>query len=72
MKRRLEQYAYMAAKLDEALARRSPVQSTDAERPRLSEGPLLCAPEATGSADQLAVTVQGYLALDLIRKTTWS
>ncbi len=69
MKRRLEQYAYMAAKLDEALARKI-AQTSDPEQARaLSEGALFYVRQKRQDLlTQLAVTVQGYLALDLIRK----
>ena len=71
MKRRLEQYAYMAAQLDEALdAEIADIEATDPEKARaLREDALFYVRQKRQDLlTQLAVTVQGYLALDLIRK----
>lgn len=71
MKRRLDQYAYMAAQLDEALTRKiATIQATDPEKARaLQEDALFYVRQKRQDIlTQLAVTVQGYLALDLIRK----
>ena len=71
MKRRLDQYAYMAAQLDEALARK--IDATEAKDPEkaraLREDALFYVRQKRQDLlTQLAVTVQGYLALDMIRK----
>ncbi len=71
MKRRLEQYTYMAAQLDEALTRKvAETQARDPEKARaLKEDALFYVRQKRQDLlTQLAVTVQGYLALDLIRK----
>jgi len=71
MKRRLEQYAYMAAQLDEALTQKiAETQVHDPEKARaLSEDALFYVRQKRQDLlTQLAVTVQGYLALDLIRR----
>lgn len=71
IKRRLEQYAFMAARLDEALqAKIAEVERTDPEKARaLREDVLFYVRQKRQDLlTQLAVTVQGYLALDLIRK----
>jgi len=71
MKRRLEQYAYMAAQLDDALSVRiGKTESTDPEKARaLREDALFYVRQKRQDLlTQLSVTVQGYLALDLIRK----
>jgi uncharacterized protein YaaN involved in tellurite resistance len=71
MKERLEQYAYMASKLDEALENRiSSVEMNDLEQARtLKEDALFYVRQKRQDLlTQLAVTVQGYLALDLVRK----
>jgi uncharacterized protein YaaN involved in tellurite resistance len=71
MKRRLEQYAYMAACLDAALAEK--IAQTEALDPlkarALREDALFYVRQKRQDLlTQLSVTVQGYLALDLIRK----
>ncbi|MFN0072180.1 MAG: toxic anion resistance protein [Chloroflexota bacterium] len=71
MKRRLEQYSYMASKLDEALE--SQIAQTSAHNPEkaraLKEDALFYVRQKHQDLlTQLSVTVQGYLALDLIRK----
>src|SRR5687768_15465196 len=71
MKQRLDQYAYMAAQLDEALTRKiAEIQGRDPEKARaLQEDALFYVRQKRQDIlTQLAVTVQGYLALDLIRK----
>jgi len=71
MKGRLEQYAHMAAVLDESLTKKiASVQSTDPEKARaLKEDALFYVRQKRQDLlTQLAVVVQGYLAMDLIRK----
>ena len=71
LKTRLEQYTHMAAVLDEALTRKiSGLQSTDAEKARaLKQDALFYVRQKRQDLlTQLSVVVQGYLALDLIRK----
>jgi uncharacterized protein YaaN involved in tellurite resistance len=71
MKRRLDQYAYMAAQLDEALTRKvAELEVRDPEKARaLREDALFYVRQKRQDLlTQLAVTVQGYLALDMIRK----
>jgi uncharacterized protein YaaN involved in tellurite resistance len=71
MKGRLEQYSYMAAKLDEALEGRvRTLELADAEKAkRLQEDVLFYVRQKRQDVlTQLAVNIQGYLALDLVRK----
>jgi uncharacterized protein YaaN involved in tellurite resistance len=71
LKGRLEQYAYMAGKLDEALtAKIAQVQLNDPEKARsLQEDVLFYVRQKRQDLlTQLAVNLQGYLALDLVRK----
>lgn len=71
MKGRLEQYAYMARKLDEAVeARLQTLQLTDPEKLKtLQENVLFYVRQKRQDIlTQLAVSMQGYLALDLVRK----
>jgi uncharacterized protein YaaN involved in tellurite resistance len=71
LKGRLEQYAYMAGKLDEALtAKIAQLQLTDPEKARsLQEDALFYVRQKHQDLlTQLAVNLQGYLALDLVRK----
>jgi uncharacterized protein YaaN involved in tellurite resistance len=71
MKRRLEQYTYMAAQLDDTLARKvADTEARDPEKARaLREDALFYVRQKRQDLlTQLSVTVQGYLALDLIRK----
>ena len=71
MKRRLEQYAYMAARLDETLSGKiAELEARDPEKARaLKEDALFYVRQKRQDLlTQLSVTVQGYLALDLIRK----
>src|SRR5919197_4451441 len=71
MKERLEQYAYMAERLDEQLTDK--IERIEYEKPdearSLREDVLFYVRQKRQDLlTQLAVTVQGYLALDLIRK----
>jgi uncharacterized protein YaaN involved in tellurite resistance len=71
MKTRLEQYAHMAGALDEALTRKiATLEPQDFEKARtLKEDALFYVRQKRQDLlTQLAVVVQGYLALDLIRK----
>jgi uncharacterized protein YaaN involved in tellurite resistance len=71
MKTRLEQYAHMAGALDEALTRKiSGLEPKDSEKARaLKEDALFYVRQKRQDLlTQLAVVMQGYLALDLIRK----
>src|ERR1700694_2751553 len=71
IKNRLEQYAHMAAALDEALTRRiGTYETTDPEKARaLKEDALFYVRQKRQDLlTQLSVNVQGYLALDLIRR----
>jgi uncharacterized protein YaaN involved in tellurite resistance len=68
---RLRQYAYLAQHLDDALvARIASIEATDPDRARILKEDLLF-PLRQKHQDlltQLAVSVQGYLALDVIRR----
>ncbi len=68
---KLRQYAYLAEQLDKGLtAKIAEVEATDPERARVLKDDLLF-PVRQKRQDlltQLAVSVQGYLALDLIRR----
>ncbi len=71
IKTRLEQYAHMSAALDEALtAKIATIQTTDPDKARaLKEDALFYVRQKRQDLlTQLSVVVQGYLALDLIRK----
>jgi uncharacterized protein YaaN involved in tellurite resistance len=71
MKGRLEQYTHMAAVLDDTLTSRiASIQSSDPEKARsLKEDALFYVRQKRQDLlTQLAVVVQGYLALDLIRR----
>ncbi|HEX5415527.1 MAG TPA: toxic anion resistance protein [Chloroflexota bacterium] len=71
VKTRLEQYAYMADRLDEALSKKvTSLEVRDPEQARaLKEDALFYVRQKRQDIlTQLSVTVQGYLALDLIRK----
>jgi uncharacterized protein YaaN involved in tellurite resistance len=71
MKGRLEQYAYMAGKLDEALENRvNTLELADAEKAKSMREDVLfyVRQKRQDLLTQLAVTMQGYLALDLVRK----
>jgi uncharacterized protein YaaN involved in tellurite resistance len=68
---RLAQYIYIAEKLDAALvAKISEIEVTDAERAKvLNQDVLFYARQKHQDLlTQLAVSIQGYLAMDLIRK----
>ncbi len=71
MKARLEQYSYMAQKLDEAMeARIRTLELSDPEKAKtLQEDVLFYVRQKRQDVlTQLAVNLQGYLALDLVRK----
>jgi uncharacterized protein YaaN involved in tellurite resistance len=71
MKTRLEQYTVMAGALDEALTLRiSKIESSEPDKARaLKEDALFYVRQKRQDLlTQLSVVVQGYLALDLIRK----
>ncbi|MDQ6772406.1 MAG: toxic anion resistance protein [Candidatus Dormibacteraeota bacterium] len=71
MKSRLEQYAYMAAQLDVRLsAKIEQIERTDPDRARAMKEDVLfyVRQKRQDLLTQLAVNVQGYLALDLVRK----
>src|SRR3977135_26170 len=68
---RLRQYAYLAQRLDEALsARIATVEATDPERAKILKEDMLFYVRQKNQdlLTQLAVSVQGYLALDVIRR----
>jgi uncharacterized protein YaaN involved in tellurite resistance len=68
---RLRQYVYLAQKLDAALtARIATIEATDADRAKVLKDDLLfpVRQKVQDLLTQLAVSVQGYLALDLIRR----
>jgi uncharacterized protein YaaN involved in tellurite resistance len=68
---RLRQYLYLAGKLDSALeARIRELDATDPERARTMREDLLfyVRQKSQDLATQLAVSAQGYLALELVRK----
>ncbi|HEY5519052.1 MAG TPA: toxic anion resistance protein [Candidatus Limnocylindrales bacterium] len=68
---RLRQYAYLAEQLDTGLTQKiAQIQATDPDRAKVLQDDLLF-PVRQKRQDlltQLAVSVQGYLALDLIRR----
>jgi uncharacterized protein YaaN involved in tellurite resistance len=68
---RLQEYAYMARKLDAAIdARVNQIQATDPERAKTLQDDLLfyVRQKVQDLLTQLAVSVQGYLALEVVRK----
>jgi uncharacterized protein YaaN involved in tellurite resistance len=68
---RLQEYAYMARKLDEALQGRiGQLQAADPERAKVLQEDLLfyVRQKVQDLLTQLAVSVQGYLALEVVRK----
>jgi uncharacterized protein YaaN involved in tellurite resistance len=68
---RLRQYIYLAQKLDAGLtARIAQVQTTDPERAKVLKEDMLfyVRQKVQDLATQLAVSVQGYLSLDVIRR----
>jgi uncharacterized protein YaaN involved in tellurite resistance len=71
MKGRLEQYSYMAQKLDEALeARIRTLELSDPDKAKMLQEDVLfyVRQKRQDVLTQLAVNMQGYLALDLVRK----
>lgn len=71
MKGRLEQYAYMAEALDEALSKKiAEIEPRDPEKAKALKDDALfyVRQKRQDILTQLSVNVQGYLALDLIRK----
>ena len=71
IKGRLEQYVYMAGQLDDALTGKvARVEAEDAEKARaLKEDALFYVRQKRQDLlTQLSVTMQGYLALDLLRR----
>jgi uncharacterized protein YaaN involved in tellurite resistance len=71
MKHRLEQYSYMAGKLDEALEteiKAISIQDPDKARALREDALFYVRQKHQDLLTQLSVTVQGYLALDLIRR----
>ena len=68
---RMEQYVYVGKKLDSALeAKIAQIESKDPEKARIVKEELLfyLRQKVTDLLTQLAVAVQGYLAMDMIRK----
>jgi uncharacterized protein YaaN involved in tellurite resistance len=68
---RLRQYAYLAGSLDDALsARIAGIEATDPERAKVLKEDMLFSVRQKHQdlLTQLAVSVQGYLALDVIRR----
>jgi uncharacterized protein YaaN involved in tellurite resistance len=68
---RLRQYAYLAQQLDEALTQRiAQIEATDPERAKILKEDMLFSVRQKHQdlLTQLAVSVQGYLALDIIRR----
>ena len=68
---RLRQYAYLAQRLDEALsAKIAAIETSDPERAKVLKEDLLfyVRQKHQDLLTQLAVSIQGYLALDLIRR----
>lgn len=68
---RLRQYVYLGQKLDAALtARIATIEATDPDRAKVLKDDLLfpVRQKVQDLLTQLAVSVQGYLALDLIRR----
>ncbi|MBZ9715209.1 toxic anion resistance protein [Deinococcus multiflagellatus] len=68
---KLRQYAHVGKAVDEALTQRlHELQATDPEKARMVSEELLFAvrQRVTDLLTQLAVSIQGYLALDLVRR----
>jgi uncharacterized protein YaaN involved in tellurite resistance len=68
---KIEQYVYIGKKLDAALeAKISQIEATNAEKARVVKEEMLfyTRQKVQDLLTQLAVTVQGYLAMDMIRK----
>jgi uncharacterized protein YaaN involved in tellurite resistance len=71
---RLEKYIYLGKKLDSALdAKAKALDGTDAQRARVVREELLfyTRQKVTDLLTQMAVNIQGYLALDLLRKNNF-
>jgi uncharacterized protein YaaN involved in tellurite resistance len=71
MKGRLEQYAFMAGALDDALSKKvAELERTDPEKARAlkEDGLFYVRQKRQDLLTQMSVTVQGYLSLDLIRR----
>jgi uncharacterized protein YaaN involved in tellurite resistance len=71
---RLEKYIYLGKKLDAALdAKAHSLDATDAQRARVVREELLfyTRQKVTDLLTQMAVNIQGYLALDLLRKNNF-
>lgn len=68
---RLRQYIYLGQKIDEALEKRvAEVEVGDPEKARIIKEEMLfyARQKVTDLQTQLAVSIQGYLAMDMIRK----
>lgn len=68
---RLEQYVYLGKKIDAAIsARLADLEASDPEKARIVKDELLfyVRQKVQDLLTQLAVTVQGYLAMDMVRK----
>jgi uncharacterized protein YaaN involved in tellurite resistance len=71
---RLEKYIYLGRKLDSALeAKAKTLDTTDAQRAKVIREELLfyTRQKVTDLLTQMAVNIQGYLALDLLRKNNF-
>jgi uncharacterized protein YaaN involved in tellurite resistance len=71
---RLEKYIYLGKKLDAALdAKAKSLDATDAQKARVVREELLfyTRQKVTDLLTQMAVNIQGYLALDLLRKNNF-
>jgi uncharacterized protein YaaN involved in tellurite resistance len=71
---RLEKYIYLGKKLDAALdAKAKALDGTDAQKARVVREELLfyTRQKVTDLLTQMAVNIQGYLALDLLRKNNF-
>ena len=71
---RLEKYIYLGKKLDAALeAKARSLDATDAQRAKVVREELLfyTRQKVTDLLTQMAVNIQGYLALDLLRKNNF-
>ena len=71
---RLEKYIYLGKKLDAALdAKAKALEATDAQKAKVVREELLfyTRQKVTDLLTQMAVNIQGYLALDLLRKNNF-
>ena len=71
---RLEKYVYLGKHLDEALAAKAKaLEATDPEKARVVREELLfyTRQKVTDLLTQMAVNIQGYLAMDLLRKNNF-